>query len=82
MQANAQAAQAYYQRAFQQIVDDAPAVWIYEPRQVAGVHNRLRPTGMRADAWWAGLADWTVDPARRLPRDQVGLAVASAPARP
>jgi peptide/nickel transport system substrate-binding protein len=48
-------------RAYQRILDDAPAVWLYEPRNVAAVRRDLRPTQMRADAWWAGLADWAVD---------------------
>lgn len=52
---------ALVRRAYQTIVDDAPAVWLYEPRNVAAVRRDLRPTRMRADAWWAGLADWRVD---------------------
>jgi peptide/nickel transport system substrate-binding protein len=52
---------AMLRRAYQAIVDDAPAVWLYEPRNVAAIRKDLRPTRMRADAWWAGLGDWTVD---------------------
>ncbi|MCU0647247.1 MAG: peptide ABC transporter substrate-binding protein [Gemmatimonadaceae bacterium] len=60
-------------QAYQQILDDAPSVWLYEPRAIAGIHRRVRPTGLRADQWYAGLADWQIDPAERLPRDQIGL---------
>ncbi len=49
---------ALVRRAYQTIVDDAPAMWLYEPRNVAAVRRDLRPVAMRADAWWAGLADW------------------------
>jgi peptide/nickel transport system substrate-binding protein len=44
--------------AYQTILDEAPAVWLYEPRNVAAVRRDVRPGAMRADAWWAGLADW------------------------
>ena len=49
---------AMFNRAYQTIVDDAPAVWLYEPRNVAGIQRRVTPIGMRADAWWADIADW------------------------
>lgn len=47
-----------YRAAYQQIVDDAPAIWLYEPRNIAVVNRRVVPVGMRADAWWAAIADW------------------------
>jgi peptide/nickel transport system substrate-binding protein len=64
----------YFRRAYETIVGDAPAVWIYEPKLAAAVHKRLEIPGRRADAWWAGLADWSVPPAARIPRDRLGLA--------
>lgn len=68
---------AYYRRAYETIVADAPAVWLYELRSTAGGHARLRITGMRADAWWAKLADWSIPPDQRIARDNIGLRVAS-----
>lgn len=59
--------------AYQQILDDAPSIWLAEARTVAGIHRRIRVSGVRADQWYAGLADWTIDPAERLPRDAIGL---------
>ncbi len=50
-----------FRAAYQQIVDDAPAIWLYEPRNLAAVRSRLRPTGVRADAWLAGLPDWEIE---------------------
>ena len=50
---------ALYREAHQAIVDAAPALWLYEPRNIAVISTRVVPTGMRADAWWARLADWT-----------------------
>ena len=52
--------QALYRRAYQSIVDDAAAVWLYEPRNFAAVNARVSPVGMRADAWWAALPRWKV----------------------
>ena len=51
---------ALYRRAYQSIVDDAAAVWLYEPRNFAAVNARVSPVGMRADAWWAQLPHWKV----------------------
>ena len=70
-------ARAHYRRAYETIVADAPAVWLYESRPVAGVHRRVRVVGMRADAWWAGLADWSIPAAERIDRDRIGLRTAA-----
>jgi peptide/nickel transport system substrate-binding protein len=67
---------ALYARAYAVLTDDAPAVWLYELRNFAGVHKRVRPEGMRADAWWAGLADWSIPAAERIDRDKIGLRTA------
>lgn len=55
-------ARSYYRRAYALINADAPAVWLYESRSVSGLNRRVNVTGTRPDAWWAGLADWTVSP--------------------
>jgi peptide/nickel transport system substrate-binding protein len=68
-----QRARDYYHRAVQMIVDDAPAVWLYDVLTIAGVHKRLRPAPMRADAWWANLADWSIPANERIDRDRIGL---------
>jgi peptide/nickel transport system substrate-binding protein len=49
---------ALYRRAYRILTEDAPAMWLYELRNARGVSKRIRPVGMRADAWWANLADW------------------------
>jgi peptide/nickel transport system substrate-binding protein len=49
-----------YRRGYRILTDDAPAMWIYELRNVQGVSKRIRPVGIRPDAWWADLADWSV----------------------
>ena len=49
-----------YRRAYRILVDDAPAMWIYELRNVQGASKRIDPVGTRPDAWWAKMADWSV----------------------
>lgn len=75
-------ARAQYVAAARRMIEDAPAVWLYEVRSVAGYHSRLRPVGIRPDAWWAHLDEWSVDPAHLKPRDRVGVAPAKAGAPP
>ncbi len=49
-----------YGQAFALIDADAPAVWLYEAKNVSGVNRGVRVAGIRADAWWSDLADWTI----------------------
>ena len=62
-----------FHRAVQTIVDDVPAVWLYDVLTIGGVHKRFRPAGVRADGWWSGLAEWHVPAAERIDRDRIGL---------
>ena len=55
------------------INEDAPAIWLYEPRKILGVHTRIRTTEMRPDAWWFDLADWYIPRSERLLRDRIPL---------
>jgi len=64
-------ARARFTTAYGIINQDAPAVWLYEPRAVIGLDRRFRTGWMRPDAWWADLGNWHIPPAERLPRDQV-----------
>jgi len=59
--------------AYATINQDAPAVWLYEPRTVIGLHRRIRTGWMRPDAWWADLGDWYIPSAERLLRDRLRL---------
>lgn len=59
----------YYTKAYETIIQDAPAVWLYEPLAVIGLHRRLRPAELRADAWWFDLADWYIPAEERIARD-------------
>jgi peptide/nickel transport system substrate-binding protein len=76
-ESNPAKAQATARRAYQMLVDDAPAVWLYDVLTVAGIHKRIRPVGMRGDAWWANLDEWWIPANERTDRDKVGLRTAS-----
>jgi peptide/nickel transport system substrate-binding protein len=64
---------SYARRAFETIIEDAPAVWLYEPPTVMGVDKRIHTANMRADGYWSGLADWWIPAAQRSARDKIGL---------
>ncbi len=70
---DATASRRYWARAFQQIDDDVPAVWLYEQRSPVAINRRFITTPLRADGWYVGLADWRVDPSQRIDRDRIGL---------
>lgn len=69
---------AYSARAFRAIIADAPAIFLYDMVLTYAVNRRVNVGPMRADAWWANLADWTIAPDRRIDRDRIGL----TPAKP
>lgn len=49
-----------FSAAYAVINDDAPAVWLYEPRKIIGVNRRLQMAQMRPDSWWFSLPDWSL----------------------
>jgi ABC-type transport system substrate-binding protein len=59
--------------AYGTINQDAPAVWLYEPRTTIGLHKRIRTSWMRPDAWWADLGNWRIPPSERIARDRISL---------
>jgi peptide/nickel transport system substrate-binding protein len=70
---------AYFTKAYETIVQDAPAIWLAEPRQIVGYHSRLRLTRLRPDAWWAHLADWSIPADKRIARDSIPPSPAATP---
>jgi len=64
---------AYVSRAFRQIIDDAPGIWLYDLFFTDAVSRRINVTGMRSDEWWAHLADWSIPADKRIDRDRIGL---------
>jgi peptide/nickel transport system substrate-binding protein len=66
-------------RAYEMIIADAPAIWLYDIVPVAAAHERVRTTPFRADKWWVHLADWHIPEAQRIDRDRIGLRAAPTP---
>lgn len=62
-------ARRQFRTAYQTIVDDVAALFLYEPRTVAAVHRRFIIPAWRPDGWWRAIPQWSVDPTQRLPRD-------------
>jgi peptide/nickel transport system substrate-binding protein len=60
-----------WHRAIAHINDDAPAIWVYSIRPLAGVHRRFRNAVIRPDQLTALLWTWSVHPDSTLPRDRV-----------
>jgi peptide/nickel transport system substrate-binding protein len=65
------AARMYFRAAYQIIIDDAPAIWLAEPKTVIGLHRRIRTGPMRADAWWFDLGSWTIPKSAQIDRDRI-----------
>jgi peptide/nickel transport system substrate-binding protein len=61
----------FYNRAYQTAIDDAPAVWIYEPKLVLGVNSRIHTQPYRPDAWWFSLGEWYIPTSELIARDRV-----------
>jgi peptide/nickel transport system substrate-binding protein len=62
---------SHFSRAYRIIIDDAPAIWLAEPKRVMAVHKRIRTVGVRPDAWWANIAEWSIPAAERIARDRI-----------
>ena len=60
---------AHFSRAYQMVLDDAPAIWLYEPMNTFGLSRRFRTPLLRAAGWWLDLPQWSVRPGMRIARD-------------
>ncbi len=71
----------FFTKAYETINQDAPAIWLAEPKQIFGYHSRLQLAPMRADSWWAHLTDWWIPADKRIARDSIPPS-ATEPAAP
>src|SRR5207244_4842637 len=62
---------ARWQAALRVLQADAPAVFLYSPLNAVAVHTRYRDVTLRPESLWADLWRWSVEPTRRLPRDDL-----------
>jgi ABC-type transport system substrate-binding protein len=65
---------AQYRRAYATIIEDAPGIWMYESPSFAGMSQNIHPARMRADLWFAHLADWSIDRDPTPKRESIALA--------
>jgi peptide/nickel transport system substrate-binding protein len=63
----------YTNVAFERIIADAPAVWLYSSATPAALHRRVEPAPFPLDGWWGHLADWSIPADKRIDRDRIGL---------
>ena len=59
----------HFAHAWKIITDDAPAIWLAEPRLAMVINSRFVTTGMRNDSWWAGIPKWYIPADKRIARD-------------
>lgn len=64
-------ARSYFSEAYQTILNDAPAIWIYEMKGAIAVDKRVVIDRIRPDAWWTHLADWYIPHSQRIARDRI-----------
>jgi peptide/nickel transport system substrate-binding protein len=70
---NSADAKRHYTAAYQTIIDDAPAIWLAEPKTIIGLDRRIRTASMRLDAWWVDLGDWFVPKSEQISRDRIAV---------
>jgi len=59
------ARKSYFTKAYETIIEDAPAIWLAEPRPTVGYNARLHLGPLRSDAWWAHIPDWWVSASQK-----------------
>jgi peptide/nickel transport system substrate-binding protein len=63
---------AHFKRAYQMIIDDAPAIWMAEPKTMMAINRRIRTPALRPDAWWTSIGQWWIPSTEQIARDRVG----------
>jgi peptide/nickel transport system substrate-binding protein len=58
---------SYFTKAYDTIIQDAPAIWLAEPRGTVGYNARVHLAPLRSDAWWAHVPDWWVSASQKTP---------------
>lgn len=66
---------ALYRRAYTTIIDDAAAIFLFEPTMVAGIHKRIDPGVIPKAGWWINLGDWKIAPDQQIARDRIPIGV-------
>lgn len=79
-------AKGYLRHAYEVIIADAPAIWIYEPKATAVMDKRIHTPEFRPDSWYSSLRTWYIPASERNARDRMASLPAppppAAPAKP
>ena len=65
------AARRTWRRAMEVINQDAPAVFLFAPENVAAIHRRVAGVTIRPDSWWALVQTWRIPADQLIDRDRV-----------
>ncbi|MDQ6690662.1 MAG: peptide ABC transporter substrate-binding protein, partial [Gemmatimonadota bacterium] len=68
------ARKSHFTKAYETIIQDAPAIWLAEPAPTVGYNSRVQLGPLRSDAWWAHIPDWWIPAGKRIPRDNAPIA--------
>ncbi|OYV62632.1 MAG: hypothetical protein B7Z72_15040, partial [Gemmatimonadetes bacterium 21-71-4] len=60
-----------WRRALGRLNDDAPAIFLFSPRNTAAFSDRVENVTIRPDSWLATVTAWRLSPARGGARDRV-----------
>ena len=60
-----------WRAAIELLNDDAPAIFLFAPDNIAAVHRRVADLQIRPDAFWSLVRTWRVPPDRLIDRDRV-----------
>ncbi len=60
-----------WRAAMEVLNQDAPAVFLFAPENVAAIHRRVADVTIRPDSWWALVRAWRIPPDRLIDRDRV-----------
>ncbi|MDB4875252.1 MAG: ABC-type transporter, periplasmic subunit [Gemmatimonadetes bacterium] len=69
-------AKAAASRAFQTIIDDVPAIWLYDVTYYNGINRRITIPQPTLAGWWMNVEHWSIPADKRIPRDRIGLTAA------
>ena len=51
---------ALFTKAYNTIIQDAPAIWLAEAVPTVGYNKRLELAPLRPDAWWSHIPEWSI----------------------
>ncbi len=60
-----------WRAAMEVLNQDAPAVFLFAPENVAAIHRRVADVTIRPDSWWELVRTWRIPPDRLIDRDRV-----------